>query len=635
LALLTQLEVRYEDGSLEHIVTDEQWRAATGPILAADLYDGETYDARLELDGWASVGYDDASWHPVATVERDLATLVAPIGPPVRRIELREPASITRTRDGAILVDFGQNLVGRLRITVRGRPGQTIVLRHAEVLEDGEICTRPLRTAVATDRYTLRGGDPETWEPRFTFHGFRYAELSGEAELQLLQAVVCHSDLVRTGWFECSDPLLNRLHENVVWSMRGNILDVPTDCPQRDERLGWTGDIAVFAPTAAYLYDCAGFLVSWLADLAADQQEAGGRVPSVVPDVLPPLPPDSPYDWNAPTAGWGDAAVLVPWTLYQHFGDCQVLREQYDSMRSWVGLVESLAGPDRLWRGGFQWGDWLDPTAPPDRPELGRTDPSLVATAHFAHSTRLLAEVAALLGQSRDEARYRTLAAEVRSAFLASYLLPNGHLISDSPTAYALTLMFELLPNECRANAGRRLVELVRADGYRIGTGFLGTPLILDALCSVGAYESAYRLLMQQDCPSWLYSVSMGATTIWERWDSLLPDGTVAPGEMTSFNHYAFGAVADWLHRTVGGLAAAAPGYRKLEIRPRPGGGLTYAATRHCTPYGEAASSWRIEDGCFTLDAIVPAGSSAQVALPGARETFEVGSGSHSWSIEC
>jgi alpha-L-rhamnosidase len=581
-------------------------------------------------------GYDDAGWQRVATLERDLGALVAPTGPPIRRVETVEPVSVTRSPSGAPIVDFGQNLVGRLRITIRGEPGRTITLRHAEVLEDGELCVRPLRSAAATDRYTLRGGGLETWEPRFTFHGFRYAEITGwpgEVDPDAIRAVVCHSDLERTGWFECSDPLVNRLHENVVWSMRGNFLDVPTDCPQRDERLGWTGDIAVFAPTASFLYDCAGFLTSWLADLFAEQREAAGRVPAVVPDVLPPPDASSIHDWTAPTAGWGDAAVLVPWVLYQRFGDQQVLEDQHESMRSWVELVASLAGSQRVWHDGFQWGDWLDPAAPPDRPELGRTDPGLVATAHFAHSAKLLSEAASLLGRRGDETRYRKLAAEVRAAFVEEYVLPDGTLASDSPTAYALALQFELLPDEQRSGAGRRLAELVRADGYRIGTGFLGTPLILDALCAVGEHDTAYRLLMQRECPSWLYPVLIGATTVWERWDSLLPDGVVNPGQMTSFNHYAFGAVADWLHRTVAGLAPAEPGYRTLEICPRPGGGLTHAGARLLTPYGEAASAWRIEDGRFQLEITVPPGASARVTIPGAVDAFEVDSGSHTWSI--
>jgi len=631
LALLAQLELTYADGTTERVVTDESWRAATGPILASDIYDGETYDARLERPAWSVPGYDDGDWLGVALLQRDLGTLVAPTGPAVRRTEVVAPVAISRSPSGRTLVDFGQNLVGRLRVTVQGEAGQTITLRHAEVLENGELGTRPLRNALATDRYTLRGGAPETWEPAFTFHGFRYAEVEdwpGELHLADISAMVLHSDLERTGWFECSDPLINRLHENVVWSMRGNFLSIPTDCPQRDERLGWTGDIDVFAPTACFLFDVAGFLASWLADLAAEQKEAGGVVPLVVPNILPEQP--------VPTAVWGDAAVIVPWVLYQRYGDAGILAAQFDSMRSWVDLVAQVAGERRLWDHGFQFGDWLDPSAPPTRPIEARTDPFLIASAYFARSAELVGRAASLLGRAEDEARYLALAAEVRAAFATEYITPAGRLLSDASTAYALAIQFGLLPeSDQRQRAGEMLAELVRASGYHISTGFVGTPLICDALCHAGYFDAAYRLLLQRDCPSWLYSVTMGATTIWERWDSLLPDGAINPGDMTSFNHYALGAVADWIHRTVGGLAPAAPGYRRIEFRPLPGGGLSYARVRHRTLYGMAECAWTIgvETGSIEVRVVVPPNTTGAVVLPGHDTTpIEVGSGTHQWS---
>jgi len=632
LALLAQLEIDYADGTTERIVTDETWHAARGPILASDLYDGETYDARLELPGWSKAGYDDRGWVRVRRFDQDLTTLVAPSGPPVRRTELVAPVAITTVPSGHTLVDFGQNLVGRLRLTVHGTEGQageTITLRHAEVLEHGELCVRPLRAAQATDRYTLRGDDGvETWEPRFTFHGFRYAEVEGwpgEVQADDIRAVVCHSDMERTGWFECSYPLINRLHENVVWGMRGNFLSIPTDCPQRDERLGWTGDIQVFAPTACFLYDTAGFLTSWLADLAAEQTSAGS-IPFFVPNVMP-IP-------SIPAAAWGDAAVIVPWVLYQSYGDVGVLAAQFESMRAWVDLLATLTGERRLWDTGFQFGDWLDPSAPPNKPGAGRADPHVVATAYFARSAELLGQAAGVLGRAKDETRYLGLAAQVRDAFNAEYVTPAGRVISDSETVYTLALQFGLLRNaEQRRHAGVRLATLVRDSGYHISTGFVGTPLVCDALCSVGEYEAAYHLLTQRECPSWLYPVTMGATTIWERWDSLRPDGSVNPGEMTSFNHYAFGAVADWLHRTVGGLAPAEPGYRHLDIRPHPGGDLTHAYARHLTPYGLAEIAWKIGTGQIEVVVVIPPNAMASVTLPGGRATpIEVGSGTHRWS---
>jgi alpha-L-rhamnosidase len=639
LGLLAQLEITRADGSRAVIGTDGAWRCCSdGPVRAADLYDGERYDATRELPGWSLPGFDDSAWSSCRAGALDAVTLVPPDGPPVRATEGLTVRETLTTPSGKTVLDFGQNVVGRLRIKVRGPRGATVTIRHAEVLEDGELAIRPLRTAQATDAYTLRG-DPggEEWEPEFTIHGFRYAEVTREpGGLGGLDdfgavAMVYHSDLERAGWFYCSDELLTRLHDNVVRGMRGNFVDVPTDCPQRDERLGWTGDIQVFAPTAAYLYDCAGFLTSWLKDLAADQAP-DGTVPLFVPRVDIP----GPFEKPARVAGWSDAAVIVPWAAYQRFGDREVLRRQYQSMRAWVdGLTASL-GPGTLFdRPTMQLGDWLDPAAPPDAPWAAATDSHLVATAYRAHVADLLSRIAAVLGEDADADKYAELAEGVRQAFHDEYVTPRGRVVSDSQTAYALALEFGLLrdPGQ-RDRAGRRLVDLVRAKGYHVATGFLGTPLICDALTGAGAVDDAYQLLRQTECPSWLYPVTMGATTIWERWDSMLPDGSVNPGGMTSFNHYALGAVADWMHRVIGGLAPAAPGYRELRVEPRPGGGLTWARTSHLTPYGLAEVSWRRADGTLTVDVTVPAGTTATVVLPGAAPA-SAGPGRHQFSCAC
>ncbi|GAB2826011.1 glycoside hydrolase family 78 protein [Actinocorallia aurea] len=628
-ALIAQLEVRYADGTTEHVVTDGSWRCASGPVLAASLYEGEKYDARLLPAGWSEPGFDDAGWAATDALDHDPALLVAPTGPPVRRVEALRPEAVLTGPSGETILDFGQNMSGRLRIRVQGPAGHTVTLRHAEVLEkDGSLSLRPLRSAYSIDTYTLRGGGVEEWEPRFTLHGFRYAEVAdwpGELAEDSVEALVCHTDLRRTGWFACSDPLLNRLHENVLWSMRGNFVDLPTDCPQRDERLGWTGDIQVFAPTAAFLYDCTGPLASWLADLAAEQAELG-TVPHYVPwiDILFP---------TSPAAAWGDAAVLVPWTLYQRSGDLGLLAAQYPSMKAWVDQVASRADADRLWREEFQFGDWLDPAAPPEQPAKSRTDQVLVASAYHAWTTQVLAETAGLLGRTEDAARYTTLAAEIRAAFRTEFVTPTGRLAADTQTGYALALHAGLFETEDqRARAGRRLAELVAYEGHVISTGFVGTPLVCDALASTGSADTAYRLLLQRDCPSWLYPVTMGATTIWERWDSMLPDGSVNPGDMTSFNHYALGAVADFLHRTVAGLAPAAPGYRRLRVAPRPGGGLTHASATHDTPYGRAAVSWRIEEGVLSVTATIPPGTTAEIDLPD-EAPFESPSGTHTFTV--
>jgi alpha-L-rhamnosidase len=626
-AVAVQLVIEYADGRVATVASGPDWLAtAEGPLTAGGIYAGESFDARRALPGWSDVGFDDSGWVPVRADETPVVP-EARTSPGARRIDEVPVREVLTTPSGATVLDFGQNLVGWLRITVSGERGQEIVLRHAEVLEHGELCTRPLRRAEATDRYTLAGGGAETWEPRSTFHGFRYVQVEGwpgELDPADVVAVVVHTDMRRTGWFESSSELVNRLHENVVWGMRGNFLHVPTDCPQRDERLGWTGDIQVFAPTATYLFDSDGFLASWLTDLALEQRAQDGVVPFIVPNVLARA--------ATPAAAWGDAATVIPHVLYERFGDLGVVAAQYDSMRDWVEVLLGMAGPRLLWEGRFQFGDWLDPAAPPERPGDATTDRDLVASAHLFRSTDLLARAAALLGRDDDAAHYRKLAEDVRAAFLREYVTPAGRMMSDTQTAYAMALVYGIVtePGERRV-LGERLAELVRVAGYRVATGFVGTPIVQDALTDTGHLDAAARMLLQTQCPSWLYPVTMGATTIWERWDSMLPDGTVNPGQMTSFNHYAFGAIADWLHRVVAGLAPAAPGYRELDIAPRPLPGLDRARTAHETPYGRAEAGWERRGDTIVVDAVVPANTTATVRLPGGGEPITVGSGTHRW----
>ncbi len=628
--LLAQLEIEYEDGSSEQIVTDDSWQSSTGGTLSAEIYDGETHDARLEPDGWTAAGFDAADWPKVRTIDFDFTRLIAPMGPPVRRIESISVKEIITSPSGKTILDFGQNLVGRLRFTVEGPAGTTITIRHAEVLEHGELGVRPLRNAKATNHYTLLGGGPEQWEPRFTFHGFRFAEISGwpgEIDPTAIEAVVLHSDLQPTGEFSSSSELLNQLHRNAVWSMRGNFLDVPTDCPQRDERLGWTGDIQVFAPAASFLYDCSGMLASWLRDLAADQFDD--------PEGIPPLvSPDVVSAGRMAATAWGDATAVVPTVLHERFGDLAILRDQYASMTAWVDLVARRAGDRYLWDSQWQFGDWLDPAAPPEDAAATRTDMGLVATAYLAHSARLVSEVAKLLGNDADSAQYAELSRRVRAAFANEYITASGRVASESQTAYALAICFDLFPDEATRKRGyERLAHLVHANHYRIGTGFVGTPLICDALEQAGETQLAYRMLLETSCPSFGYPVTMGATTIWERWDSMLPNGDINPGDMTSFNHYALGAVIDFLHRVVAGLAPASPGYRTLRIAPRPGGTLTNASASLQTPYGEAATSWSLEGPLFALSVRIPANTTATVHLPDGSDAIDVGSGE--WEFTC
>ncbi|HET7689811.1 MAG TPA: family 78 glycoside hydrolase catalytic domain [Nocardioidaceae bacterium] len=632
LGVIAQLEVTYEDGHVQVVGTDDTWSAGPSAVLEDDLYDGQTIDARRADDTWTRPGVEPDGWVGVEKVEFDTSRLTPYVGPPVTRQEILGPQEIWTSPSGRTLVDFGQNLVGWLRFRVRGAAGHEITVRHAEVLEHDELGVRPLRSAKATDRFVLSGGE-DFFEPTFTFHGFRYAEVEGwpgELTADALEAVVVHSDLRRTGTFECSDELLNQLHSNVVWGLRGNFLDVPTDCPQRDERLGWTGDLAVFAPTAAFLYNVNDFLADWLKDLS-NEQRLHGYVPFVVPDALKYVehPPEFPNP--DATAIWADAAVWVPWALWEAYGDRSILETQYDSMAAHVRRVETLLSPTGLWDDGFQFGDWLDPQAPPDEPFKARADNGVVATACLYRSARIVADTARLTGHDRDEAEFAALADRVRESFDKHYVHADGTIESDAPTVYALAIVFGLLDAETQDLAGRRLADLVAENGYHVATGFAGTPYITDALTATGHLEHAYRLLTEKTCPSWLYPVTMGATTVWERWDSMLPDGTINPGEMTSFNHYALGAVADWMHRTIGGLAALEPGYGRVLVAPQPGGGITWATTRLETPRGPVEVRWRQDDGGLQVHTSLPEGVTGVLRLPGLPDA-ELASGTHEHS---
>jgi alpha-L-rhamnosidase len=631
LAALAQLEVEFSDGYVQTVVTDESWTAGPSAVLFNDLYDGQAIDARRYSDAWLEPGFSDEAWTGVHRAEVDFSTLTPYIGPPVRRQEELRPIKIWTSPAGKTLVDFGQNLVGWVRASVQGSAGTTITLRHAEVLEKDELGTRPLRSAKATDRFILSGGE-DVFEPTFTFHGFRYVEVDGwpgELMLDALTAVVVSSELRRIGEFECSNEMLNQLHRNVVWGLRGNFLDVPTDCPQRDERLGWTGDIAVFTPTATYLFDVDDFLRDWLKDLAAEQQAADGLVPSVVPDVLKYV--ERPAGWPIPdsTAIWSDAAVWVPWSLWWAYGDLQVLADQFDSMVAHVRRIESKLSPTGLWDEGFQFGDWLDPTAPPDEPGVSRADNGVVATACLYRDAHIVRDAATLLGRHEDAEQFASLAERTRAAFNEHYVRPEGIIHSDAETPYALAIVFGLLDPEDEQLAGKRLADLVAESGYHIRTGFAGTPFITHALTQTGHLDAAYRLLLQTECPSWLYPVTMGATTIWERWDSMLPDGTINPGQMTSFNHYAFGAVAYWMHQIIGGIAPLEPGYSRVLIAPQPGGDIRWARSSLDSRHGKISVSWSQDhDGPIELDVAVPEGVTALVQLPG-TPAQELGSGQH------
>jgi alpha-L-rhamnosidase len=619
LALRAQLEIRYENGRTDRVVSDTGWRTTAGPVLASDIYGGETYDARRVLNGWASAPYDDHAWAPVALLDPPAATLVASMSPPVRRVRELRPVQIRHAPSGETLFDLGQNFSGWARLSVHGPAGTTVTLRFGEVLDrDGNLYTANLRAASQTDRYTLSGSAHEVYEPHFTFHGFRYVAVRGlptSADSTTITGIAVSSDLAQTGNLVTSDSLLNQLQRNIVWGQRSNFLDVPTDCPQRDERLGWTGDAQVFARTAAFNMDVSGFFAKWLADVAADQ-DPSGSVPWVIPN---PLGGDSVR--FAGTAGWSDVAVIIPWTMYLTYGDRRLLERQYPSMRAWVDYARRRAAPDLIWRPGWQFGDWLalhsdDPSYPG-----ATTGTDLIATAFLAHSTDLVARTAGVLGRADEAATYRARFQAIRDAFNREFVSSTGRVGENTQTAYALAIAFDLLPDSLVASAAGRLARDVESREHHLTTGFLGTPYLLHVLDATGHMGDAFALLTQRTYPSWLYPITRGATTMWERWDGIRPDSSFEDPGMNSFNHYAFGAVGDWMYQNIGGIDVdpAAPGYRRSRIAPRPGAGLTHANASLETLYGTLSSAWRLEGERFILDVTVPANTSAAVTLWGAR----------------
>jgi len=619
IGFIGALEIEFADGGVQLIRSSPEWQARTTDVVANSLYDGQRVDARLRGSG--------QPLRPRA-VPLDFARLVSQVGPDITRQEVLRPQRVWASPTGQTLVDFGQNVVGWLRFTVSGPEGTEVIIRHAEAIQDGELAVAPLRSAKATDSFVL-SGRPDFFEPTFTFHGFRYVEVSGwpgELGPESIEAVVVGSAIRRTGSFECSDPRVNRLVHNSLWGQKGNFLSVPTDCPQRDERLGWTGDIAVYAPTAAFQFDVADFLHGWLLDLAEEQRNHGGWVPWVVPS-LDNVPDEG---WGRLTAIWGDAAVWVPAALWRAYGDRDRLAAHYPAMRIHLAAVEALLSSTGLWDTGFQFGDWLDPDAPPTDAAKAKADPSVVATACLYRSARFAAEASTILGRGEEE-RWAALADRTRAAF-NRHFVANGIVQSDCATSYALALHFGLLDGADRVRAAARLAELVRSAGYRATTGFAGTPYVTWALSENGYVEEAYRLLLQDEMPSWLYQVAMGATTMWERWDSVLPDGRLNDPVMTSLNHYALGSVCDWLYRVVAGIRAAESGYRRILVQPTPGPGIDWVNASYDSVMGRISVEWRLTRGQFVVAVAVPDGVPTEIVLPdGSRR--EVMGGRHTLSV--
>ncbi len=610
--LLAQIVLRYKDGTKEVIATDDTWRASTGEVSYGNLYDGETIDLNRRQKGWNTPSFDDASWASVQVADTSLDNLTASVSPAVRVIETFKPVKIFTTPSGARVIDFGQNISGRERVRLRGQRGDTVRIYHSEILEKGEFFTRNLRKAKALSTYILSGEGEEWLAPRFAFYGFRYIKvegiegLDGELNPEEFVAEAISSATPENGTFVSSDSLINRLQSNIKWGMLDNFVDIPTDCPQRDERLGWTGDAQVFFRTATFNRDVQTFFNKWMADVAAEQY-ADGAVNGVYPVT----------HRSRISAGWGDVATIIPWQHYMAYGDLRMLERQYPSMKKWVDYITSQTEND-LWSKGNSYGDWVFFSYADDKD--GRSAVTIrpfIQQCFYAHSLDLVVRTARLLGRTEDAAKYEALHKRAVDAFRNEYVTPNGMLVSDTQTAYTLALMFDLLPEAQRAGAAKRLVDNVNRYGH-ITTGFLGTPYICEVLTRFGYEDVAYELLLNKKIPSWLYPISMGATTIWERWNSMLPNGMVNSNSMVSFNHYAYGAIGDWLYRWAAGLQEAAPGFREIRIKPYLNDHFTSMKAEQRTPYGLASSGWTKEGDALTLTVEIPANTTAEVYVPSA-----------------
>ncbi len=601
-AMLARLEVTYTDGRTEKIVTDESWKSHRSPILASDFMLGEDYDARLEVTGWDQPGLDDKGWMSATVRDESARKLEAQVMEPVRKIIELEPKSVNKTKAGGGVYDLGQNMVGVVRLKVSAPAGTKITLRHAEMLNpDGTVYTTNLRGAPSVDHYICKGGGEEVWQPRFTFHGFRYVEISGlpsEPEKSAVTGVVIASDTTRTGEFTCSDPRINQLQSNIQWGQRGNYVSIPTDCPQRDERLGWMGDAQVFIRTATYNADVAAFFSKWLVDVD-DGQTPAGSFADVNPNTM---------GVNSVPA-WGDAGVICPWTIYEVYGDKRILEQHLPAMTKWVDYLHThsqdlIREKDR----GNDYGDWLSIHA--DSPK------DLIGTAYFAYSTHLLAKSYRAVGRDALADKYEKLFQEIKAAFNQRYVRADGRIKGNTQCVYAMALKFELLPDSLRTKAAQYLEDDIKAKGGHLSTGFVGVSYLLPVLTQAGKADTAYQLLLQDTFPSWLFSVKHGATTIWERWDGWTPEkGFQDPG-MNSFNHYSLGSCGEYLFGGIGGIRLASPGFKTVRIEPVIRDGLTWAKTSYDSIHGQIATAWKRDGNRLTLDVVVPANTTATIYLP-------------------
>jgi alpha-L-rhamnosidase len=599
-----QLQLDYVDGSSAVIGTGSDWKASTGPLLEADFLKGETYDARKETNGWDQPGFKDEHWQPVVTDNEVNPLMQAHPGPPVRVIAEFKARTISEPKPGVYVLNLGQNFAGMARLKVRGEPGQKITLRFAERLNpDGGIYTTNLRSARSTDTYTCKGNGIEVWEPRFTFHGFQYIEvtgLKGPPTEDMVVGLALSSDTPVAGSFSCSDPMLNQLHNNIYWTQRANFIDIPTDCPQRDERLGWTGDAQVYVRTATLNCDVEAFYTKWLVDLDEDGQRADGEFPMVAPVKV---------SGNDGGPAWADAGVICPWTIYDVYGDRRILERHYDAMTKFISFCQNRSKPDLLPPDKYHcFGDWLNIND--DTPK------DVICTAYFAYSTKLTAQAAEVLGKTEDAAKYNDLFNQIKAAFNKAYVTDDGRINGDTQTAYVLALKFDLVDGERAKLAAKHLVDDIAKRDWHLSTGFIGTKDLMLVLAEIGRNDVAYRLIYNDTFPSWGFSIKQGATSIWERWDGWTPEKGFQDPHMNSFAHYSFGAVYQWMVENIGGIRSDGPSYKHTIIAPQLDGKLTHATAGYDSIRGRIETAWKHDGGKFILDVTIPANTTATVYLP-------------------
>lgn len=625
-AFACQLMVQYEDGEREVFVTDRNWKYKESPVLFSEIYDGETYDAAKETRDWNKNSCEEEDWSRVTDcVAFPKERLTAQSGCKVKAMTEIPAKRIFRTPQGDTVIDFGQNLTGWVKFRIKGSRGARAVLQCFEVLDkDGNVYTENLRSAKETLTYICKDGEAAVYHPYFSFQGFQYikvAEYPGEPKAEDFTAYAVHSDMAYTGRFRCSDKYVNQLHHNILWGMKGNFLDVPTDCPQRDERLGWTGDAQIFCRTASYLMDTKLFYSKWLTDLREEQTPEGG-VPHVVPDIWTGKDVSGKIFENGThsAAAWGDAAVIIPWTMYLMYGDTEIIRRQYQSMKGWIDFMTAHSS-EYVWEYRMQFGDWVALDAE-EGSYYGATPLSLTNMAYYAYSTGLFAKMAAVIGQQEDAKCYRQLYENIKAAYQKTYFDETGRMTVQTQTAQIVSLYFGLAPEPYRAQVVKDLLCLLKEHDGHLVTGFVGTPYFCQVLSDNGCADKAYALLLKDDFPSWLYQVKQGATTIWEHWDGRKPDGSMWSPAMNSFNHYAYGAVGEWLYRGIAGIECCeeAPGWKKIRIAPHIGGGLSFAEAEFESVYGRIASAWQVLGDCVKLEIEVPCNTLAELCIYDAKE---------------